>query len=161
MKSKSFRFNILRNIPILLLFTLNFITYTSSCWELQFCEIKTLNRNLVLKNGRKLKTGEIMRNPELGKTLRIIRENPEDFYVGNLAKSIVADVNAEGGMETSFVLKNHRALYLLYHIGFSLSFFPGFRTFNFCYYPVCFSLLNWLGKIIKAKNIFKKIKNKK
>ena len=48
-----------------------------------------------------------MRNPELGKTLRIIRENPEDFYVGNLAKSIVADVNAEGGMETSFVLKNH------------------------------------------------------
>ena len=40
-----------------------------------------------------------MRNPELGKTLRIIRENPEDFYVGNLAKSIVDDVNAEGGMD--------------------------------------------------------------
>ena len=70
-----------------------------------------------------------MRNPELGKTLRIIRENPEDFYVGNLAKSIVADVNAEGGMETSFVLKNHRAFYLLYHIGFSLSFFSRVQNF--------------------------------
>ena len=83
-----------------------------------------------------------MRNPELGKTLRVIRENPEEFYVGNLAKSIVADVNAGGGMETSFALKNPRALFLLNHIWFSLSFCPERRTFNFCYYLVCFSLLN-------------------
>ena len=67
-----------------------------------FCQ-HLLYRNLVQKNGKWLKEGDILRNPEFAKTLRIIREDPEDFYVGNLAKSIVDDVNTEGGTQLQSV----------------------------------------------------------
>ena len=39
-----------------------------------------------------------MVNPELAKTLEVIRDNPEDFYIGELAKQIVKDVKADGGL---------------------------------------------------------------
>jgi len=46
--------------------------------------------------------------PKFAKTLERIRDNPEDFYYGELAKDIVQDVKDGGGIFTLDDLKNYR-----------------------------------------------------
>lgn len=56
------------------------------------------------------KEGEIIKNPRLAKTLQIIADKGADeFYTGDLAKDIVADIQDAGGNITLEDLKNYRA----------------------------------------------------
>ena len=92
-----------------------------------------------------------MVNPEFAKTLEVIRDNPEDFYTGELAKQIVEDVTAAGGLffykspetlpedipcKIIFIrgvkqLKKRRARFFLFFIFFYFSdFFVGFFIYN-------------------------------
>jgi len=56
------------------------------------------NRNLTQKDGKWLEEGDTLVNPEFAKTLEVIRDDPEDFYTGELAKQIVKDVKDAGGV---------------------------------------------------------------
>lgn len=46
--------------------------------------------------------------PKLAKTLERIRDDPEDFYNGELAKDIVQDIKDGGGIFTLDDLKNYK-----------------------------------------------------
>lgn len=53
--------------------------------------------DLFFPRGRPLATGDILRNPDLGRTLRMIAEGGADaFYRGDIARRIVADLSASG-----------------------------------------------------------------
>ena len=45
--------------------------------------------------------------PKFAKTLEIIRDNPDSFYTGELAKDIVKDIQEGGGIITLEDLKNY------------------------------------------------------
>ena len=50
-------------------------------------------------DGRVLGVGETLRNPDMGRTFRRIAEHGvEDFYDGQIAGQIVADMDANGGL---------------------------------------------------------------
>lgn len=54
-------------------------------------------RQRYLPNGKPLQPGEILRNPELAATLRLIAEQgKQGFYAGRVAQSLVAALNAGG-----------------------------------------------------------------
>jgi len=46
--------------------------------------------------------------PKFAKTLERIRDNPDDFYYGELAKDIVQDIQDDGGIFTLDDLKNYQ-----------------------------------------------------
>ena len=46
--------------------------------------------------------------PKFARTLERIRDNPEDFYFGELAKDVVQDVKDGGGIFTLNDLKNYK-----------------------------------------------------
>jgi gamma-glutamyltranspeptidase/glutathione hydrolase len=51
------------------------------------------------ERGRALRAGQTLRQPQLARTLRrLADEGCEDFYVGRLARSIVRDMKANGGL---------------------------------------------------------------
>lgn len=60
------------------------------------------------KDGELKKQGETLCMPKFAKTLERIRDNPEDFYYGELAKDIVQDVKDGGGIFTLDDLKNYK-----------------------------------------------------
>ena len=53
------------------------------------------------RNGKPYEIGETFVQPELAATLARIQKDPTDFYRGETAKRIVADVQAHGGMVTA------------------------------------------------------------
>ena len=56
---------------------------------------------LFLKHGRPLEVGELFRQPELAATLqRIARHGVDDFYRGQIARQIAADMQRHGGLLT-------------------------------------------------------------
>ncbi len=64
----------------------------------------------LLLNGKAPATGQVMRMPELAKTLQIIAEGgSEAFYKGDIAKKIVDYVQERGGWITLEDMKNHEA----------------------------------------------------
>ena len=54
------------------------------------------------------KQGETLCMPKFAKTLERIRDNPDDFYYGELAKDIVQDVKDRDGIFTLNDLKNYK-----------------------------------------------------
>ena len=53
------------------------------------------------RDGRVLEVGDVLRNPDMGATLsRIAQHSVEDFYRGEIACRIVADMRANGGLLT-------------------------------------------------------------
>ena len=54
------------------------------------------------------KPGEMLYMPKFAKTLERIRDNPDDFYYGELAKDIVQDIQDGGGIFTLDDLKNYQ-----------------------------------------------------
>jgi gamma-glutamyltranspeptidase / glutathione hydrolase len=59
-------------------------------------------RKIYMKHdGRVLEVGDVLRNPDMGATLRHIAKNGvDDFYRGEIARRIVADMRANGGLLT-------------------------------------------------------------
>ncbi|KAJ7375104.1 hypothetical protein OS493_001838 [Desmophyllum pertusum] len=60
------------------------------------------------KDGELKKPGEILYMPTFAKTLERIRDNPDDFYNGSLARDIVQDIQDGGGIFTLDDLKNYQ-----------------------------------------------------
>jgi len=55
----------------------------------------------VKRDGRVLDVGDVLRNPDMGATLgRIAQHGVDDFYRGEIARRIVADMRANGGLLT-------------------------------------------------------------
>ena len=60
-----------------------------------------VSRRTFLKGGEGYKAGEIFRQPELAATLRRIAKNgPDEFYRGETAKHLAADMEKNGGLIT-------------------------------------------------------------
>ncbi|MCL1886416.1 MAG: gamma-glutamyltransferase [Betaproteobacteria bacterium] len=61
-------------------------------------------------DGSSYKVGEIMKLPDLAGSLKLIaKEGADVFYRGSIAKKIVADLQANGGVLTEKDFANHRA----------------------------------------------------
>jgi len=59
------------------------------------------------EDGTLIREGDLLVNPKLGKTLRIIADDPQSFYHGQLAEDIVADLKEHGGIITLEDLKEY------------------------------------------------------
>lgn len=58
------------------------------------------SRRIFQRNGNYYKQGEVLRQPELARTLERIASNPDDFYHGALARELAASVQKGGGLLT-------------------------------------------------------------
>ncbi len=69
------------------------------------------SRRIFLRDGRYYEEGEIFRQPELAETLRrLIEHGPREFYEGETARRILAEMEAGGGVITLDDLRNYRAI---------------------------------------------------
>ncbi|KAK3728893.1 hypothetical protein QZH41_010184 [Actinostola sp. cb2023] len=66
-----------------------------------------LRELLVNEKGELRQLGEVIKMPKLARTLERISDDPEDFYSGELAKEIVSEVEAAGGIITLQDMKNY------------------------------------------------------
>lgn len=65
-------------------------------------------KKLYVPNGKTLKEGEIVKQPDLAKTLKIIRDQGfEAVYEGEIADAIVDTIQKNGGLMTKQDLKNY------------------------------------------------------
>src|ERR1700751_2457212 len=72
-------------------------------WKNQFEKLKngTNTPRYLLPHGRPMQAGEVLRQPELGKTLRAIAKNGRDaFYKGEIAEDMVETLRGIGGLHT-------------------------------------------------------------
>ncbi|HEX6773215.1 MAG TPA: gamma-glutamyltransferase [Acidobacteriaceae bacterium] len=60
------------------------------------------------KCGSYYQSGDTFRQPELGATLKRIADNPDDFYRGEIAKKLAADMKANGGLITEADLAGYQ-----------------------------------------------------
>ncbi|HEX7705023.1 MAG TPA: gamma-glutamyltransferase [Thermoanaerobaculia bacterium] len=67
------------------------------------------SRRIFQRDGRFYEMGERFVQPELAKVLARIQKNPRDFYEGETAKMIVADMKANGGLITHEDLRTYTA----------------------------------------------------
>ncbi len=69
------------------------------------------SRRIFLKNGTGYEPGEILRQPELARTLaRIQRRGARDFYEGETARRLAAEMKAHGGLITLSDLGNYEVV---------------------------------------------------
>lgn len=69
------------------------------------------SKRIFLRNGRFYQPGEVFKQPELAKTLkRLMQEGAKDFYSGETARLIAADMQAHSGLITLEDLKEYKAL---------------------------------------------------
>jgi gamma-glutamyltranspeptidase/glutathione hydrolase len=59
------------------------------------------SRRVFQRNGDYFKAGEILRQPDLARTLERIAEKPDDFYHGALARELAAAMRKGGGLITA------------------------------------------------------------
>ena len=55
--------------------------------------------------------GAVFTQPELAATLQTLAENPDDFYQGEIARKIVAQMARDGGLISLADLKSYRAVW--------------------------------------------------
>ncbi len=68
------------------------------------------SKRIFLRDGRPYQEGEMLRQPELAQTLRrIARRGAKDFYRGETAKLILAEMQRGGGLVTRRDLSRYRA----------------------------------------------------
>jgi gamma-glutamyltranspeptidase/glutathione hydrolase len=68
-------------------------------------------RKVFSHDGRWPVTGDILRNPDLGKSLALIgRDGARAFYDGPIGAAIVAEAKAHGGLITAADLKNYKVV---------------------------------------------------
>jgi gamma-glutamyltranspeptidase/glutathione hydrolase len=58
------------------------------------------SKRIFQRDGNYYHAGDIFKQPELAQTLRRIAKDPEDFYHGQIAKQLAADVQKGGGLIT-------------------------------------------------------------
>lgn len=73
------------------------------------------SKHIFQRDGNYYKPGEIFKQPELAVTLKRIADDPDDFYHGQIAKQLAADVQKGGGLITekdlaSYVVKERDPL---------------------------------------------------
>jgi gamma-glutamyltranspeptidase / glutathione hydrolase len=59
------------------------------------------SKRIFQRNGDFYRPGEVLKQPELARTLERIAKNPEDFYHGDLARELAAAVQRGGGLITA------------------------------------------------------------
>ncbi|MBO4222039.1 gamma-glutamyltransferase [Bradyrhizobium neotropicale] len=72
-------------------------------WKNQFEKLKkgTNTERYLLPHGKPAVAGDVIRQPELGKTLRAIaKDGPKAFYTGEIAEDMVATLRSIGGLHT-------------------------------------------------------------
>jgi gamma-glutamyltranspeptidase / glutathione hydrolase len=77
---------------------------------------KTLNANAATRaaftrQGQPYQPGDRLRQPDLAQTLRRIAEDPRDFYQGQIAEAIVADMQAQGGLIRAADLRQYKPIW--------------------------------------------------
>jgi gamma-glutamyltranspeptidase/glutathione hydrolase len=65
------------------------------------------SKRIFQRNGDYFQQGEIVKQPELAKTLERIASNPKDFYRGSLAKQLAAAIQRGGGLVTEQDLRDY------------------------------------------------------
>ncbi|XP_048582764.1 glutathione hydrolase 1 proenzyme isoform X2 [Nematostella vectensis] len=63
---------------------------------------------LVNEKGELRQLGELIKLPKLANTLKRIRDDPESFYKGDLARDIVRDIQSNGGIITLDDMANYK-----------------------------------------------------
>jgi gamma-glutamyltranspeptidase/glutathione hydrolase len=58
------------------------------------------SKRIFQRDGNYYRAGEIFKQPELAATLRRIAKDPDDFYHGQIAKQLAADIQKGGGLIT-------------------------------------------------------------
>src|SRR5215470_6436619 len=59
------------------------------------------SRRIFQRNGNFFQQGEVLRQPELARTLERIAKNPDDFYHGVMAQELTAAIRKGGGLITA------------------------------------------------------------
>jgi gamma-glutamyltranspeptidase/glutathione hydrolase len=59
------------------------------------------SRRIFQRDGKFYEQGEILKQPELARTLERIAKNPDDFYHGDLARELAAAIQKGGGLVTA------------------------------------------------------------
>jgi gamma-glutamyltranspeptidase / glutathione hydrolase len=77
---------------------------------------QTLNANAATRDaftrqGQPYQPGDRLRQPDLAQTLRRIAEDPQDFYQGQIAEAIVADMQAQGGLIRAADLRQYKPIW--------------------------------------------------
>jgi gamma-glutamyltranspeptidase/glutathione hydrolase len=65
------------------------------------------SKRIFQRDGNFYKPGEILKQPELTRTLESIAKNPDDFYHGALARELAAAIHKGGGLVTAADLANY------------------------------------------------------
>jgi gamma-glutamyltranspeptidase/glutathione hydrolase len=69
------------------------------------------SKRIFLRNGDYLEQGDVLRQPDLAATLkRIAKKGPDEFYTGETARRIAADMERSGGLITLQDLAGYRAV---------------------------------------------------
>jgi gamma-glutamyltranspeptidase/glutathione hydrolase len=68
------------------------------------------SKRIFQRNGRFYAPGEILKQPELARTLERIARNPDEFYRGALANQIAAAITQGGGLITASDLANYKVV---------------------------------------------------
>jgi gamma-glutamyltranspeptidase / glutathione hydrolase len=65
------------------------------------------SKRIFQRDGNFYQPGEILRQPDLARTLERIAKNPDDFYHGTLARELSASIQKGGGLITAADLANY------------------------------------------------------
>lgn len=65
------------------------------------------SKRVFQRNGNLYQQGEVLKQPELARTLERIANNPKDFYSGSLAKELAAAIQRGGGLITEKDLRDY------------------------------------------------------
>jgi gamma-glutamyltranspeptidase/glutathione hydrolase len=69
------------------------------------------SRKIFFKDGRPLRTGETLRNPDLARSLQLIaRDGAQAFYDGPIGRAIVAEARAHDGLITLADLRDYKVV---------------------------------------------------
>ncbi len=69
------------------------------------------SRRIFFKDGKPLRTGDVLRNPDLGRSMRLIsRDGARAFYDGSIGNAIVAEAKAHDGLITAADLKSYKVV---------------------------------------------------
>jgi gamma-glutamyltranspeptidase/glutathione hydrolase len=69
------------------------------------------SKKIFFKDGKPLHTGELLRNPDLARSMQLIsRDGAKAFYDGAIGNAIVAEAKAHGGLITAADLKRYKVV---------------------------------------------------